>query len=58
MWLKWSLPLILVAASASAQQAPHQQDILNAMRWANGYFMARMPDPGTAIGGNPSHASH
>ena len=54
MWLKWSLPLIFLATAASAQQAPQQQDILQAMRLASSHFMAKWPDPATATTGNPS----
>ena len=42
------LLLILLGSGAAAQQLPEQADVLRAMRLANGYFMAKWPDPGVA----------
>ena len=61
MSFKWSLPLLLLAtaaASAAAQTAPQQPDVLRAMRSANAYFMNKWPDPGKEIVTNATRPSH
>ena len=44
----WLL-LVLGAAGATGQELPKQGEVLRAMRLANGYFMAKWPDPGANI---------
>jgi len=44
-----SLLLILLGIGARAQVMPQQADVLRTMRLANGYFMAKWPDPGAAV---------
>jgi unsaturated rhamnogalacturonyl hydrolase len=46
-----SLLLVLFSAGAGAQEMPQQADVLRAMRLANGYLMAKWPDPGAGIVG-------
>ncbi len=46
--MSWLLWLILLGSAADAQQLPQQGAVLRAMRLANGYFMARWPEPGAA----------
>jgi unsaturated rhamnogalacturonyl hydrolase len=45
----WSVVLTLIGSGVGAQELPRQGDVLRAMRLANGYFMAKWPDPGAAI---------
>lgn len=47
--MSWLLLLVLLRSEAPAQQLPQLGDVLRAMRLANGYFMAKWPDPGAAI---------
>ncbi len=44
-----ALLLLLAAVSAGAQELPQQGEVLRAMRLANGYFMAKWPDPGKDV---------
>lgn len=55
---KWSLLLLLLTGTAAAQTAPQQQDVLKAMRLANGYFMNKWPDPGKEIVTNIARPSN
>jgi rhamnogalacturonyl hydrolase YesR len=55
---RWFIPCLLAAHTAAAQDIPHQQDVLSAMRLANGYFMNKWPDPGTEIVTNIARPSH
>src|SRR5579859_5359752 len=45
-------------AQKNAQPGPLQQDVLHAMRLANGYFMTKWPDPGTQIVTNIARPSN
>lgn len=45
----WSVVLTLIGAGVGAQELPRQGAVLQAMRLANGYFMAKWPDPGAGI---------
>ncbi len=62
MSLKWSsfFLYIFAALPAAAQLSapPRQQDILQAMRLANSYFMTKWPDPGQQIVTNIARPSH
>lgn len=44
-----SLVVVLACAGVGAQELPRQGEVLRAMRLANGYFMAKWPDPGLGI---------
>ncbi len=58
---KHFVSLLLIAATVTTQaqkiQAPQQQDILNAMRLANHYFMSKWPDAGKEIVTNVARPS-
>jgi unsaturated rhamnogalacturonyl hydrolase len=43
------LLLVLPGVAAAAQEVPQQAHVLRAMKLANGYFMAKWPDPGAAM---------
>jgi unsaturated rhamnogalacturonyl hydrolase len=51
MRITGSLLLVLLGIGVRAQVMPQQAEVLRAMRLANGYFMAKWPDPGAAIVG-------
>jgi rhamnogalacturonyl hydrolase YesR len=55
---KWSFLLLLFAGVVTAQKLPLQQDVLQSMRLANGYFMQKWPDPGMQIVTNIARPSH
>ena len=48
MRITGSLLLVLLGVGGRAQMMPQQGDVLRAMQLANGYFMAKWPDPGAA----------
>jgi unsaturated rhamnogalacturonyl hydrolase len=47
--MPWLLLLVLLGCGSAAQEMPKQGDVLRAMRLANGYFVAKWPDPGADI---------
>jgi rhamnogalacturonyl hydrolase YesR len=58
MRFTWMLGMVLQVGIAAAQTPPGQQDVLQAMRSANTYFMNKWPDPGKDIVTNVARPSH
>src|ERR1700761_6392704 len=58
MSLRTLLTLLISATAIKATAQPNQQDVLQSMRLANGYFMTKWPDPGKEIVTNIARPSN